>query len=252
LACRDTFASFWYVVLGSSAIVDHHLCLIEYKLNTNFAFIGSVDMLLHLLVNITNLPVTKAAIKDSGMGVTIGTIGKHEICKDTPNEHAIKEKINILKDSWNSSVKARKAIEAGKEPVKPLAAPSPLSDTSKREAPVAASSNSPIKRHKTDVPVDAKGKLEQQKDAAPKKATVFNALIKTVKSGSPNGVGASSKLYSKPKESFVALNPSKPVSTTIDNTNAFVSKQENVKQGRFYYFYCCQARFIFHLNFAGA
>jgi hypothetical protein len=181
------------------------------------------------------------------MGVTIGTIGKHEICKDTPNEHAIKEKINILKDSWNSSVKARKAIEAGKEPVKPLAAPSPLSDTSKREAPVAASSNSPIKRHKTDV--DAKGKLEQQKDAAPKKATVFNALIKTVKSGSPNGVGVSSKLYSKPKESIVALNPSKPVSTTIDNTNAFVSKQENVKQGRFYYFYCCLV--IFHLNFAG-
>ena len=190
-------------------------------------------MLLHLLVNITNLPVTKAAIKDSGMGITIGAIGKHAICKDTPNEHAIKEKINQLKDSWNSSVKAKKAFEAGKEPVKVkvLKALSPPFDSSKREAPGSVSTNSPVKRLKMDVSMD------QKMDAEPKKATLFNALIKTVKSGSPSGVGASSKLYSKPNESAVALNPSRPVSFTSkeDNSKAIASKRDQIKQGRFFF-----------------
>ena len=209
-------------------------------------------MLLHLLVNITNLPVTKAAIKDSGMGITIGAIGKHAICKDTLNEHVIKEKINQLKDSWNSSVKAKKAFEAGKEPVKVkvLKALSPPFDSSKREAPGSVSTNSPVKRLKTDI--EAKVSMDQKMDAEPKKATLFNALIKTVKSGSPNGVGASSKLYSKPNESFVALNPSRPVSSSSkeDNSKSIASKRDQIKQGRFFIFLYCYMKFILALPFA--
>ena len=46
---------------------------------TFFACTGGVDLLLHLLTNITKLPVTKSVVKDSGMGKVIGSIEKHKI-----------------------------------------------------------------------------------------------------------------------------------------------------------------------------
>lgn len=74
--------------------------------------LGSVDFLLHLLSCIVNLPVTKNAVKESGMGKAIGTIEKHPICKDTPNEAAISKRVQDIKEAWNASVKARKATES--------------------------------------------------------------------------------------------------------------------------------------------
>ena len=178
-----------------------------------------------MLLNITNLPVTKATIKDSGLGITIGTIGKHAICKDTPNEHVIKEKINKLKDSWNSSVKARKALELSKESVKKETskAPSPLENT-KRAAPDSSSPNSPAKRLKTNV--------------EPKKASLFNSLIKTVKAGSPNGTGTSGKMHSSQSESVVVTLPSLPVSTAIkENTSTPIPlNRDKMGQGMFLIF----------------
>ena len=190
-------------------------------------------MLLHLLLNITNLPVTKATIKDSGLGITIGTIGKHAICKDTPNEHAIKERINQLKDSWKSSVKARKALEPSKESVKieKSKPSSPPSEATKRVAPDSGSPNSSAKRLKTDI--------ERKVDAEPKKATLFNSLIKTVQSGSPNGVSTSGNMHSKTNKSVAASIPSVPVSNAIKEISltTIVSNRDNMVQGMLCYFF---------------
>jgi hypothetical protein len=121
-------------------------------------------MLLHLLSNVINLPVTKSVVKDSGMGNAIGTLGKHVICKGTPNEVIIKERVQQIKDAWHASVKARKTPEAQNE-------------STKREAPEPPSP-SPAKRVKSD--------------AEPKKSTSFTSLLKKV-SRSPNGLVSSSK-----------------------------------------------------------
>ncbi|GAX15482.1 hypothetical protein FisN_8Lh217 [Fistulifera solaris] len=77
--------------------------------------VGSVDFLLHLLTCIVNLPVTKNAVKESGMGKAIGTIEKHPMCKGSPNEAAISKRVQDIKEAWNASVKARKAIESTSE-----------------------------------------------------------------------------------------------------------------------------------------
>jgi hypothetical protein len=69
---------------------------------------GGVDLLLHALTNITQLPVTKSIVKDSGMGKAIGSVEKHKICAGTPNEEGIKQRIREIKEAWNKSVKALK------------------------------------------------------------------------------------------------------------------------------------------------
>lgn len=69
---------------------------------------GGVDLLLHLLTNITKLPVTKSVVKESGMGKAIGSVEKHSLCVNTPNEPAIKLRVKQIKDAWNKSVKALK------------------------------------------------------------------------------------------------------------------------------------------------
>ena len=71
-------------------------------------FIGGVDLLLHLLTNIIELPVTKSVVKDSGMGKAIGSIEKHQICAGTLNETAVRERVDKIKAAWNRSVKALK------------------------------------------------------------------------------------------------------------------------------------------------
>lgn len=94
-------------------------------------FVGGVDLLLHMLTNITNLPVTKSVVKDSGMGKAIGSLDKHKICAGTPNEGPIKDRTKLLKEAWNKSVKARKetkpAPSAGtkREVVAPTSPPAP-------------------------------------------------------------------------------------------------------------------------------
>lgn len=76
--------------------------------STSLFFKGGVDLLLHLLTNIKDLPVTKTIVKQSGMGKAIGSIEKHSICAGTPNETAIMDRVHGIKSAWNSSVKARK------------------------------------------------------------------------------------------------------------------------------------------------
>lgn len=71
-------------------------------------FLGGVDLLLHLLTNLKDLPVTKSHVKQSGMGKAIGSIEKHPICAGTPNQAAIMDRVQGIKSAWNASVKARK------------------------------------------------------------------------------------------------------------------------------------------------
>ena len=102
---------------------------------------GGIDMLLHLLSNIANLPVTKTVVKNSGMGKAIGSIEKHSKCKGTPNEPAILERVLQVKDAWQASVKAKKPRDevpvteyasSSKRPVE-LSAPSPIAKRIKPE-----------------------------------------------------------------------------------------------------------------------
>ena len=71
-----------------------------------------------MLTNITNLPVTKSVVKESGMGKAIGSLDKHKICAGTPNEDPIKQRTKQLKDAWNKSVKARKEAKPANAGVK--------------------------------------------------------------------------------------------------------------------------------------
>lgn len=85
---------------------DHRRLHRTYKIL--FVSVGGVDLLLHLLTNIAQLPVTKGIVKESGMGKAIGSIEKHKICVDSPNKLAIVERIDAIKDAWKVSVKIRK------------------------------------------------------------------------------------------------------------------------------------------------
>jgi hypothetical protein len=69
---------------------------------------GGVDLLLHMLTNITMLPVTKSVVKESGMGKAIGSIEKNKLFAGGPNEEAIKQRVKQIKEAWNKSVKALK------------------------------------------------------------------------------------------------------------------------------------------------
>lgn len=160
-------------------------------------------MLLHLLSSIVNLPVTRSVVKDSGMGNAIGAIGKHAICKGTPNEATIKERVQQVKDAWFASVKARKPLEAPKE-------------AAKREAPEPPSP-SPAKRVKADV--------EQ------KKTTSFTSLLKKV-SGSPNGVVSSNKSDSPPipdkaAKPVVSVKPSHSETKDLNATETVLQTNGN-------------------------
>jgi len=70
--------------------------------------LGGIDLLLHLLTKISELPVTKSIVKESGLGKAVGSIEKHRICADSPNKVAIVERVNAIKDAWHKSVKIRK------------------------------------------------------------------------------------------------------------------------------------------------
>jgi hypothetical protein len=69
---------------------------------------GGIDLLLHLLSNITYLPVTKSVVKESGMGKAIGSMEKLKMYIGTLNEEPIKERVSKIKEAWNKSVKSRK------------------------------------------------------------------------------------------------------------------------------------------------
>ena len=71
-----------------------------------------MDLLLQLLTNMIYLPVGKSHVKKSGMGKLIGSIEKHAMVKGTPNEAAVLDRVQKVKDAWQASVKARRAKDA--------------------------------------------------------------------------------------------------------------------------------------------
>ena len=74
--------------------------------------IGGVDLLLHLLSNIEQLPVSKQMVTSTKLGKQINAVAKHRICVGTLNEKAIKERVDKVKQSWMVSVKKMKAAAA--------------------------------------------------------------------------------------------------------------------------------------------
>lgn len=121
--------------------------------------VGGVDLLLVFLDNTTNLPVTKALVKESGLGVAIGKIGKHSICAGSPNESPIKERIKKLKEvwkeTWNKASKAtkRESEEANAPPAKKArteeSKTSSLSNLLKTVNPNGTGSTKPLEEDKT-------------------------------------------------------------------------------------------------------
>lgn len=99
---------FGALMLFPPVVTVSHPFLTHYFLS----FAGSVDLLLHLLSSITDLPVTKSMVVSSGMGKDIRDIEKHKICAGTANETAIKTRVKAVKDSWNASVKVNKVCYA--------------------------------------------------------------------------------------------------------------------------------------------
>lgn len=103
--------------------------------------VGGIDLLLHLLSHIVDLPVTKATVKQSGMGKAIGTIEKHSMCKGTPNEGVISDRVSSIKEAWQMSVKARKT----------RGAPTLQSTNGTKREATAEASPTPAKRAKVGV-----------------------------------------------------------------------------------------------------
>eukprot|EP00521_Asterionellopsis_glacialis_P003783 CAMPEP_0195276282 /NCGR_PEP_ID=MMETSP0706-20130129/18437_1 /TAXON_ID=33640 /ORGANISM="Asterionellopsis glacialis, Strain CCMP134" /LENGTH=793 /DNA_ID=CAMNT_0040333883 /DNA_START=918 /DNA_END=3299 /DNA_ORIENTATION=+ len=67
--------------------------------------IGGVDLLLHMIISVSSLPVSKSNVMSSGLGKAIGAAEKHTICVGSKHESAIKNAIKKLKVNWNASVK---------------------------------------------------------------------------------------------------------------------------------------------------
>mmetsp|Transcript_13655 Transcript_13655/g.31039 ORF Transcript_13655/g.31039 Transcript_13655/m.31039 type:complete len:703 (+) Transcript_13655:1410-3518(+) len=82
------------------------------------------------------------------MGKAIGAVEKHSVCKGTPNESAIVERVSNIKEKWQASVKARKSelASATKPSTSVGSAPTPSTSGVKRE--VAESSPTTAKRTK--------------------------------------------------------------------------------------------------------
>jgi hypothetical protein len=158
-------------------------------------------LLLHLLTNITNLPVTKSVIKVSGMGKAIGSIEKHSLVAGTPNESAIKERVEQIKDAWKASVKVRKTIDPANDP-----AGEPKSGV-KRELESPAPSPSSAKRIKSVVDT--------------KKPSSFSSLLKKVSSS------ASSSASAKATEAAAAAAAAEEALAASDATEKEANESEN-------------------------
>jgi hypothetical protein len=142
--------------------------------------IGGIDLLLHLLTNIATLPVTKSEVKSSGMGKIIGSLEKHRLCTDTPNASAIKERIQIVKENWNSSVKAKKSQD---QPVKP--------QTEEKLVSADSTSDAKVKRPaEPESPPETSAKRAKLTDESKKASSSFSTLLKKVAGPSKTGSAA--------------------------------------------------------------
>jgi hypothetical protein len=151
--------------------------------------IGGVDLLLHLLKNIASLPVTKSVVKSSNMGKLIGSLEKHSMCSNTPNAPVIKELIQQVKDSWSSSVKARKSQD------QPEKAPQVVVE----HAPTTEATPIP-KRPSESIHADETASKRAKLAVEPKKSSSssFSSLLKKVSGSSTGNQVASSPQSNEP------------------------------------------------------
>lgn len=151
--------------------------------------------------------MTKSTVKDSGMGKAIGSVEKHRLCKDTPNESAIKNRVQQVKDAWHASVKARKPLDLAKDGSKRA------SDSSPTHAPS-------VKRIKVEID--------------PKKSSSFSTLLKKV-SGLPNGAPASGLSVSANEKwsasSASSLSKTESISNSNDEVNSALANGHPEKKG---------------------
>lgn len=148
---------------------------------------GGMDLLLQLLSTIVHLPVTKSIVRQSGMGKAIGTVEKHRICKDTPNEAVVKERVQSVKDAWYASVKARKIQDAAAAPATGTKAST--SAGSKRDASSQMSSSPATS------PVGTK-RVKTEESTNKQQGSNLSSLLKRV-SGAKNGFPSASAAVAK-------------------------------------------------------
>jgi hypothetical protein len=146
------------------------------QLNVSSHVAGGIDLLLHLLSNITSLPVTKSVVKESGMGKAIGSVEKLKMCAGTLNEEPIKERVAKIKDAWNKSVKSRR--EKSNENVS--------TDSNKGTQKRGLDTSSQI-----SAPIGKKSKVEDSK-----KSSSFSSLVKKM---APTGNQLIRKAAESPK-----------------------------------------------------
>eukprot|EP00546_Thalassionema_frauenfeldii_P000963 CAMPEP_0178931562 /NCGR_PEP_ID=MMETSP0786-20121207/21989_1 /TAXON_ID=186022 /ORGANISM="Thalassionema frauenfeldii, Strain CCMP 1798" /LENGTH=779 /DNA_ID=CAMNT_0020608473 /DNA_START=1987 /DNA_END=4326 /DNA_ORIENTATION=- len=151
--------------------------------------VGSVDLLLHFLSSITELPVTRSHVQDSGMGKKVGSIEKHPICVGSANESAIKDRIQKVKNSWNASVKALK--DNGSPP-----------DNKKRPADSASFASKKLKTE--DLKPSLSNLLSKVSNSPPSKKNIVAkrpAPLKSLVAPVPPGTSAESDDQPKSKKS---------------------------------------------------
>jgi hypothetical protein len=160
-------------------------------------------LLLHLLSSVTDLPVTKSVVKASGMGKAIGSIEKHNLVVGTPNESAVKNRVQSIKDSWHASVKALKAIDT----------PVATNTATKRQIESPASSPSSAKRIKV---VDES-----------KKVSSFSSLLKKVSSSAgSSGMKSATSVSAAAGASGNGAVESKDADDTGEKSNGSENKGE--------------------------
>jgi len=121
--------------------------------------IGGTDLLLHLLDNIADLPVSKEMVTSSKIGKSVAAIEKDKMCVGSPNENAIRNRVSQVKEKWSASVKKMKKV-------------APTSSMTHSES----SDSSGLKRARD---TDAKGTSPAKKS----KSSSLSSLLQQVSSG---------------------------------------------------------------------
>jgi hypothetical protein len=110
--------------------------------------------------------VTKVSIKDSGLGKAVGAVERHKICKGSPHENAIVQRVERIKQAWHARVKSQKMNDA---------ATIPSSATNELKRPIDNSTHNQT--------VVKKMKPEEKKatvNIEEKKVSSFSSLLKKV------------------------------------------------------------------------
>jgi TFIIS helical bundle-like domain len=173
---------------------------------------------LHLLTSIEHLPVTKASIKDSGLGKAVGAVEKHKICKSSPHATAIVQRVERIKQAWHARVKSQKINESSS------------TETNELKRPIESSNTSPasVKKMK-QVPLIEEKKITTITEE--KKNLSFSNLLKKVAAPSSNGTSTSSNPASANKIAIANANLEK----TKNNAPTSVSTIAATKKGKLHF-----------------